>query len=98
MTSTARRGSTIAGPSSAGWPFPISFRWRGSTRSKCSQPARPPLFVFFPTISTHFPFSPTPPYQPDWPRMLTDTPYDGPAIVERLRARARLDVLSAQAT
>ena len=40
-----------------------------------------PLFVFFPTISTHFPFIPTPPYQPDWSRMLLDTPYDGPSIV-----------------
>jgi hypothetical protein len=41
-----------------------------------------PMFVFYPTISTHFPFSPTPPYQPDWSRMLTDRPYDGPAIVK----------------
>jgi hypothetical protein len=41
----------------------------------------PPLFVFYPTISTHFPFSPTPPYQPDWSRMLSNRPYDGPAIV-----------------
>jgi len=40
-----------------------------------------PRFVFFPTISTHFPFSPTPPYQPDWPRMLTAKPYDGPPLV-----------------
>jgi len=38
-------------------------------------------FIFFPTISTHFPFRPTPPYQPDWPRMLTRQPYDGPEIV-----------------
>jgi hypothetical protein len=43
-------------------------------------------FVFFPTISTHFPFSPTPPYQPDWSRMLTATPYDAPSIA---RAYAR---------
>lgn len=43
--------------------------------------ARQPLFVFFPTISTHFPFSPTPPYQPDWKRMAGDRPYDGPEIV-----------------
>jgi hypothetical protein len=43
-------------------------------------------FVFFPTISTHFPFRPTPPYQPDWSRMFDDHPYDGPAIV---RAYAR---------
>ncbi len=47
---------------------------------------RPPLFVFYPTISTHFPFSPTPPYQPDWSRMFDAHPYDGPAIV---RAYAR---------
>jgi phosphatidylglycerophosphate synthase len=40
-----------------------------------------PRFVFFPTISTHFPFSPTPPYQPAWARMLTPHPYDGPEIV-----------------
>ena len=45
-----------------------------------------PRFVFFPTISTHFPFSPTPPYQPDWRRMFTERPYDGPEIV---RAYAR---------
>jgi hypothetical protein len=41
---------------------------------------RPPLFVFFPTLSTHFPFIPTPPYQPDWSRMSTSDPYDGPEI------------------
>jgi hypothetical protein len=40
-----------------------------------------PRFVFFPTISTHFPFSPTPPYQPDWRRITTHRPYDGPDIV-----------------
>lgn len=35
-----------------------------------------PLFVFFPTISTHIPFTPTPPYQPDWTRVLTSDPYE----------------------
>jgi hypothetical protein len=38
--------------------------------------ARPPLFVFFPTISTHTPFTPTPPYQPDWGRLFDERPYD----------------------
>lgn len=47
---------------------------------------RPPLFVFFPTISTHFPFRPTPPYQPDWTRMTDEHPFSGPDIV---RAYAR---------
>ena len=38
--------------------------------------SRQPVFVFFPTISTHTPFTPTPPYQRDWARILTLTPYD----------------------
>jgi hypothetical protein len=39
------------------------------------------VFVFFPTLSTHFPFSPRPPYQPDWNRLSTDQKYDAPDIV-----------------
>ncbi len=42
--------------------------------------SRQPLFVVFPTISTHTPFTPTPPYQPDWARALTPTPYDEQAL------------------
>jgi hypothetical protein len=34
------------------------------------------LFVFFPTVSTHVPFAPTAPYQPEWSRLLTDRPFD----------------------
>ena len=30
----------------------------------------------FPTISTHTPFTPAPPYQPDWARVLTADPHD----------------------
>lgn len=36
----------------------------------------PPRVLFFPTISSHFPFSPVPPYQPDWQRALSSTPFD----------------------
>ena len=36
----------------------------------------PPRLLFFATISSHFPFSPVPPYQPDWQRVLTSTPFD----------------------
>lgn len=36
----------------------------------------PPRVLFFPTISSHFPFSPVPPYQPDWQRVLTPAPFD----------------------
>lgn len=47
---------------------------------------RPPAFVFFPTISSHLPFRPTPPYQPDWSRLDGATPY-GPEA-ERAIAQA----------
>ena len=40
----------------------------------------PPRLTFFPTISSHFPFSPVPPYQPDWQRVLTPTPFDAEAL------------------
>jgi Sulfatase len=45
------------------------------------RPGRRPVFAFFPTLTTHFPFNPTPPYQPDWRRIASDRPFDGPAIV-----------------
>lgn len=42
------------------------------------EPPRPEQgrFIFFPTISTHTPFRPTPPYQPDWQRVLGEQPFD----------------------
>ena len=39
-----------------------------------------PRFVLFPTISTHAPFTPAPPYQADWGRVLTPQPYDPEAL------------------
>ena len=45
-----------------------------------------PAFVFFPTINTHAPFSPVPPYQPDWARMSSDTPYEKPDVMHALAA------------
>jgi Sulfatase len=47
-----------------------------------AQQPRKPLFVFFPTVSTHAPFTPTPPYQADWARMFDERPYD-PADLDR---------------
>ena len=38
-----------------------------------------PRFLFYPTITTHIPFRPTPPYQPDWSRVTSDRPYSDEA-------------------
>jgi hypothetical protein len=74
------------GPEFGWFALPDQFSLFALDALEMSRPARPPLFVFFPTISTHFPFRPTPPYQPDWRRMSSEQPYDGPDIV---RAYAR---------
>ena len=70
------------GPEFGWFAIPDQFSLARFETLERSQPSRSPLFLFFPTISTHFPFSPTPPYQADWARMLTDHPYGGRAIVE----------------
>ena len=44
--------------------------------------SRRPLFVFFPTISTHMPFRPTPPYDADWHRILSPEPFGADSVAE----------------
>jgi hypothetical protein len=44
----------------------------------------PPRLLFFPTISSHIPFRPVPPYQPDWERLLTARPYDDAPLAAAL--------------
>jgi hypothetical protein len=66
-----------------GWfavPDQFSLAWLDAT--EISRTSRPPLFVFFPTLSTHFPFSPTPPYQADWPRILSEHKFSAAQIVD----------------
>ena len=70
------------GPEFGWFAIPDQFSLARFEMLERSQPSRSPRFVFFPTISTHFPFSPTPPYQADWARMLTEHPYGGRAIVD----------------
>ena len=63
------------GPSFGWWDMPDQFTLAKLDEQETSKTSRPPLFVFYPTTSTHTPFSPLPPYQPDWAKMLTPNPY-----------------------
>jgi len=69
------------GPEFGWFAVPDQFSLARLDALERAAPSRAPRFVFFPTISTHFPFIPTPPYQPDWGRMFLEKPYDGPSIV-----------------
>jgi hypothetical protein len=64
------------GPEFGWFDIPDEFALAKFDALEAAKASRPPLFMFFPTISTHTPFRPTPPYQADWPRMLTDQPFD----------------------
>jgi hypothetical protein len=69
------------GPEFGWFAIPDQFSLARFDALEAAQPSRAPRFVFFPTISTHFPFIPTPPYQPDWARIFDAHPFDGPSIV-----------------
>ena len=64
------------GPEFGWWRIPDQYAIARLDQLEISVAQRPPLFVFYPTISSHMPFRPTPPYQADWDRMLTQQPFE----------------------
>jgi hypothetical protein len=71
------------GPPLGHWKIPDQF---SIARFEELHPLRvdsPPRFLFFPTITTHWPFAPVPPYQTDWQRLLTPDPF-GAEVAARL--------------
>jgi len=67
------------GPDFGWWRIPDQYSLAKLDSVALGPPPRAPVFVFFPTINTHIPFRPTPPYQPDWARVLTEHPFDAAA-------------------
>lgn len=64
------------GPELGYWKIPDQFSMARFEQMHPRGPDAPPRFVFFPTITNHLPFSPVPPFQPDWARILGEQPYD----------------------
>lgn len=82
------RTLAYAGPEFGFWRIPDQFALARLDALALRAGARPPAFVFFPTITSHIPFQPLPPYQPDWERVLGAEPFDRDAIA---RAALRPD-------
>jgi hypothetical protein len=70
------------GPEFGWFDVPDQYTLAWLDREEIAVSPRAPVFVFFPTLSTHFPFHPTPPYQADWSRMLGDHKFDTPALLK----------------
>jgi hypothetical protein len=78
------------GPQFGWWSIPDQYALAKVDALERSRPSRPPLFIVFPTSTTHAPFGPVAPYQSDWARVLTQDAFE-PADVERAMA-ARPDL------
>lgn len=63
------------GPPLGFWHVPDQFAAARFEQMHPRGPDAPPRFVFMPTMNTHLPFSPVPPFQPDWERLLGPDPY-----------------------
>jgi hypothetical protein len=79
------RSLDYRGPPLGYWKIPDQFAIARFEQMHPRTAAAPPRFVFFATITCHLPFSPVPPYQPDWQRVLTEHPFDA---AELARAQA----------
>jgi hypothetical protein len=64
------------GPQFGWWSIPDQYALAKLDALERARPGRAPLFVMFPTSTTHAPFGPVPPYQPSWARILTAEPFE----------------------
>ena len=79
------RALNYAGPKLGYWKIPDQFALARFRQLHPITDASPPRMFFFSSTTSHFPFHPVPPYQPDWNKILTTTPYD-PATIARIES------------
>jgi hypothetical protein len=72
------------GPKLGYWWIPDQFTAARYDALHPVRPDSPPRLLFFATVTSHIPFRPVPPYQPDWARMLTPQPYDAAPLARAL--------------
>lgn len=75
------------GPPIGFWKIPDQFSAAQLERLYPRDARAKPRFTFFPTITTHLPFSPVPPFQPDAQRLLSAQPYDAEEVQRVLAQR-----------
>jgi hypothetical protein len=71
------RDLAYKGPKLGYWSLPDQFALARFNQLYPVGPQSPKRFTFFPSITSHMPFHPVPPYLPDWDKILTDRPFDG---------------------
>ena len=65
------------------WAIPDQYSIGVVLQHEFAAPPRPPVFVLFPTVMSHLPFDPLPPYLTDWTRAASGSDYgQAPAPAE----------------
>lgn len=82
------------GPQFGWWAIPDQYALAKLDALERTASARAPVFAVFPTSTTHAPFGPVAPYQPDWSRLLTENPYDESDVERALAATPDLTNLT----
>ncbi len=72
------------GPEFGWWRIPDQYALAKFDALEFDRQPRAPLFLLFTSINTHLPFLPTPPYQPDWQRVLSETPFEASEVATSL--------------
>jgi hypothetical protein len=81
------------GPQFGWWSIPDQYALARLDAVERRQSPRDPVFVVFPTSTTHAPFGPVPPYQPAWSRVLTSDAFDRVAVERAMGDRPDLSNL-----
>ena len=78
------RSIDYRGPEFGYWRIPDQFSMaRFAQLRREGHDSRPQLLVF-PTITSHLPFGPVPPYQADWAQLTASTPFSAHAVSQSL--------------
>jgi hypothetical protein len=82
------------GPEFGWWRIPDQFSLARAAELEAHSGSHAPLMVFLPTINTHIPFLPVPPYQADWNRVLKADAYPSDDVEASLAAAPDWEALS----
>ncbi|NEX22028.1 hypothetical protein G3480_17235 [Thiorhodococcus mannitoliphagus] len=81
------KGLDYRGPEFGWWRIPDQYALAVLDREELAPQARDPVFVVFPTITSHAPFRPVAPYQPDWQAILSPQPFGPEGAESSLRRK-----------
>lgn len=74
------RAIDYQGPEFGYWRIPDQFSIARLAQRIAAADDLQPKFVVFPTVTSHIPFGPVPPYQDDWSRLTAATPFAPGAV------------------